>query len=161
MQIGRYTQLGAILALALGATVPAGAQSPAPPDPWVQMQTSSAMVGVGGQSGEGQLTLANLGTNCTYPFQVSGFGAGVQVGISRASAAGPVKNLMRVEDFAGNYAAAQGEATVIGGGGGMSLTNQQCDQSVDEPDVADLRPQYRHRRAGRDHQHAGSAGQCA
>jgi outer membrane protein OmpA-like peptidoglycan-associated protein len=130
MQIGRYTQLGAILALALGATVPAGAHSPAPPDPWVQMQTSSAMVGVGGQSGEGQLTLANLGTNCTYPFQVSGFGAGVQVGISRASAAGPVKNLMRVEDFAGNYAAAQGEATVIGGGGGMSLTNNATKVSM-------------------------------
>ena len=108
MQIGRNTQLGAVLALALTAAIPAGAQSPATPDPWVQMQTSSAMVGVGGQSGEGQLTLPNLGSNCVYPFQVSGFGAGVQVGVSRASAAGPVKNLMRVEDFAGNYSAAQG-----------------------------------------------------
>jgi hypothetical protein len=41
------------------------------------------MVGIGGQSGEGQLTLPNLGTNCVYPFKVAGFGAGVQVGISK------------------------------------------------------------------------------
>ena len=127
MQLKKYTQLGAILTVAVSGIAPAVAQTA---DPWVQMQTSSAMVGVGGQSGEGQLTLPNLGTNCVYPFKVAGFGAGIQVGVSRASAAGPVKNLMRVEDFSGNYSAAQGEATVIAGGGGMSLTNNATKVSV-------------------------------
>lgn len=121
MQFAKYTHLGAVLALAL-AVIPADAQTGGT-DPWVQMQTSSAMAGVGGQSGDGQLTLPNLGTNCVYPFKVAGFGAGVQVGVSRISAAGPVQNLMRLEDFPGNYGAAQGEATVIAGGGGMSLGN--------------------------------------
>src|SRR5690242_19889535 len=97
MKIGRYTQLGATLALALAAVTPALAQSGGN-QPWVQMQTSSAMAGLGGQSGEGQLTLPNLGTNCVYPFSVSGFGAGIQVGVSRVSAAGPVQNLNRLED---------------------------------------------------------------
>ncbi len=93
------------------------------PQPWVQMQTTSAMIGIGGGSGEGQLTLQNLGTNCIYPFKVSGFGAGIQVGISRASAAGPVSNMTRLEDFPGSYGATHGEATILGGGGSTELKN--------------------------------------
>jgi outer membrane protein OmpA-like peptidoglycan-associated protein len=93
------------------------------PQPWVQMQTTSAMIGIGGGSGEGQISLPNLGTNCVYPFRVSGFGAGLQVGISRASAAGPVSNLTRLEDFPGSYSATHGEATILGGGGGTEMRN--------------------------------------
>jgi outer membrane immunogenic protein len=102
------------------AAVPAIAQDATP---WVQIETASANVGLGGQSGDGQLTLPNLGTNCTFPFTVSGFGAGIQLGISKISAAGPVQNLTRLEDFPGSYSATTGEATVVAGGGGMSLKN--------------------------------------
>ena len=77
-----------------------------------------------GGSGEGQLTLQNLGPNCIYPFKVSGFGAGIQVGISRASAAGPVSNMTRLEDFPGSYGATHGEATILGGGGSTELKNK-------------------------------------
>src|SRR5271163_1852939 len=122
MSSSKYAPLTAVLVLSLATAAPAMAQG-APTGPWAQMETSSAMLGIGGQSGDGQLSLPNLGTNCVYPFKVSGFGAGIQVGISRASAAGPVANLTRLEDFPGNYSAAQGEATVIAGGGGTSMKN--------------------------------------
>jgi outer membrane protein OmpA-like peptidoglycan-associated protein len=95
-----YRAVSTAFALSLVTTASSLAQNP---QPWVQMQTTSAMIGIGGGSGEGQFSLPNLGTNCVYPFRVSGFGAGLQVGISRASAAGPVSNLTRLEDFPGRY----------------------------------------------------------
>jgi outer membrane protein OmpA-like peptidoglycan-associated protein len=118
MNLAKYGAAALLLSCAAGA--PALAQTNGP---WAQIETTSAMVGIGGQSGDGQLSLPNLGTNCVYPFKVSGFGAGIQVGISKASAAGPVANLTRLEDFPGNYSATQGEATVIAGGGGTSMKN--------------------------------------
>jgi outer membrane protein OmpA-like peptidoglycan-associated protein len=81
------------------------------------------MLGIGGGSGEGQLSLPNLGNNCSYPFTVSGFGAGIQVGISRISAAGPVQNLTRLEDFPGSYGATTGQMTIVAGSGGTTLKN--------------------------------------
>jgi outer membrane protein OmpA-like peptidoglycan-associated protein len=129
MNSPKYAPFTAALVLSLAAAAPALAQG-APTGPWAQMQTSSAMLGIGGQSGEGQLSLPNLGTNCVYPFTVSGFGAGIQVGISRISAAGPVQNLTRVEDFPGNYSATQGQATVIAGSGGTSMKNNANNVSV-------------------------------
>jgi len=91
--------------------------------PSVQIETASVMLGVGGQSGDGLLSLPNLGTNCTYPFQVSGFGAGIQVSVSKVSAAGPVKNLTRLEDFPSRYSVFQGETTLIAGVGATSMKN--------------------------------------
>lgn len=108
--------------IALTIAMPAVAQNAA--QPWAQVQATSAMIGLGGASGEGQLTLPNLGSNCVYPFQVSGFGAGIQVGISRISAAGPVANLNRLEDFPGSYSATHGEATIIAGSGGTTMQNK-------------------------------------
>ena len=43
--------------------------------------------------------------------------------MSKAAAAGPVRNLTRLEDFSGNYSAGQGEATVIAGTGSLSMKN--------------------------------------
>jgi hypothetical protein len=63
------------------------------------MESTSVMVGIGGQKGEGQLNLPNLGSNCVYSFKVSGFGAGIQVGVSKIAASGPVKNLSLVERY--------------------------------------------------------------
>ena len=119
MRLAKFTALALFASAA--AVAPALAQ--APPTPWVQIQGSSAMVGIGGSSGEGVLTLPNLGSNCTYPFKVSGFGAGIQVGISSVSASGPVANMTRLEDFPGSYSATHGEATIIAGGGGTEMKN--------------------------------------
>jgi outer membrane protein OmpA-like peptidoglycan-associated protein len=108
--------------------MPAGAQTPATPN--VEMETMSANVGIGGQSGEGQLHLPNLGTNCVYPFKVTGFGAGIQVGVSKAAAAGPVANLTRISDLAGKYSAASGEMTLIAGAGASSMKNSRNNVTI-------------------------------
>ena len=110
------------IAFSLAAVAPAMAQS-SPPEPWVQVKATSAMLGIGGGFGEGQLTLQNLGTNCIYPFTVSGFGAGIQVGISQISAAGPIQNLTSLQDFPGTYSATHGEVTVLAGGGATTMKN--------------------------------------
>ena len=119
MKIFQYS--AAAVAIALSLATPAPAQ--APPDGWVQVQATSAMLGIGGASGEGQLTLPMLGSNCVFPFKASGFGVGIQVGISKISAAGPVRGMTKLEDFPGSYSATHGEATILAGGGGTELRN--------------------------------------
>jgi len=119
----KYSSVATTFALALAAATPAMAQPSGAAQPWVQVEATSAMLGIGGGSGDGQLTLPNLGTNCVYPFKVSGFGAGIQVGVSRVAAAGPVQNLTRLEDFPGSYNASGGQVTVIAGSGGTTLKN--------------------------------------
>jgi outer membrane protein OmpA-like peptidoglycan-associated protein len=89
------------------------------------------MVGIGGQGGDGQLNLPNLGSNCVYPFSFSGFGAGVQVGVTRISASGPVNNLTRIEDFPGTYSSIQRDATIVAGRGSISLKNKANDVSLE------------------------------
>lgn len=119
----------ALSTLLLPFTVmPAGAQAPAVPT--VEMETTSANLGIGGQSGEGQLYLPNLGTNCVYPFKVGGFGAGIQVGISKAAATGAVSNLTRVSDLAGKYSATSGEMTLIAGAGATNMKNDHNNVTI-------------------------------
>src|SRR3954453_8880584 len=103
----------AVALVALCATVPAVAQDQVLPS--IEMVSTSVNAGIGTQSGSGVLRLPNLGTNCAYPFTVNGFGAGIRVGVSRASAAGVVANMTRISDFAGNYAATESEATRLAG----------------------------------------------
>ena len=108
--------------VALCSALPALAQDQVLPT--IEMVSTSASVGIGGQSGSGVVRLPNLGSNCAYRFTVSGFGAGIQVGVSRATAAGIVANMTKVSDLAGSYAATQGEATLIAGAGSTSMKNQ-------------------------------------
>ena len=115
--------------VALAMAVPASAQ--APNFPYVQMETTSVNVGVGGQSGDGILRLPNLGTNCEYPFRVNGFGAGVHVGVSKVSASGAVQNMAHVSDLSGNYSVAQGDATILAGGGAISMKNNRNNVAID------------------------------
>ena len=114
-----------LLPFAVGA---ARAQTPAMPT--VEMETTSASIGIGGQSGEGQLFLPNLGTNCVYPFTVKGFGAGIQVGVSKAAAAGTVSNLTRISDLAGKYSATSGEMTLIAGAGATNTKNDHNNVAI-------------------------------
>jgi hypothetical protein len=128
MRASKYIPIFAGLLVGLLPAAAAVAQDNAPT---VTIETTSFALGIGGQSGEGKLNLPNLGTNCSYSFKVSGFGAGLQVGISRVDAGGPVKGLTRLEDFPGDYSAIQGESTVIVGGGGMSLKNKKTNVVMD------------------------------
>ena len=121
MRAFKYTPLVASSLLALAAAAPANAE---PSQPWVEIESTSVMLGVGGQSGDGMLRLPNLGTNCAYPFKVDGFGAGLHVGISKVSASGVVEHMTRLADLTGNYNATQGEATLIAGAGAISMKNR-------------------------------------
>jgi len=93
--------------------------------PWVEMESTSVSLGLGGSSGDGVLRLPNLGTNCAYAFKIDGFGAGIQVGVSRVRATGPVVGMTRVADLSGDYGATEGNVTVIAGGGGISMKNRR------------------------------------
>ena len=128
MSFTKYCAVALLIYPVTGLT-PANAQTSDGPS--VQIEATSFMIGIGGQGGDGQLYLPNLGTNCVYRFNISGFGAGIQVGVSRISASGPVKNLTKVEDFRGTYRSAQGEATLVVGRGGMSLKNNANNVSLD------------------------------
>ncbi len=129
MHMCKSLPVSASFMLALVAASPAVAQTPN--FPYVEIESTSVNVGIGGHSGEGILRLPNLGTNCAYPFQVSGFGAGIQVGISKASASGAVQNMTRVGDLNGDYGAVQGETTVLAGAGGMSMKNHRNNVVID------------------------------
>jgi len=128
MSVTKCSAVALLVCLVIG---PAPSHAQTNDGPWVQIETTSFMVGIGGQGGDGQLFLPNLGTNCFYPFNISGFGAGIQAGVSRISASGPVKNLTKVEDFRGTYRSAQGEATLVVGRGGMSLKNNANNVSLE------------------------------
>ena len=129
MRLSKNLPISASLLAAFAAVSPAGAQTPN--FPWVQIETTSVQLGIGGQSGDGILNLPNLGTNCSYPFKVSGFGAGIQVGISKASASGGVANITRVSDLSGDYGAAQGEATLLAGAGATSMRNKRNNVTIE------------------------------
>jgi outer membrane protein OmpA-like peptidoglycan-associated protein len=125
----KYAPISAALVLTLAAAGPAVAQTPN--FPWVQIESTSVNVGIGGQSGEGILNLPNLGTNCAYPFKVSGFGTGIQVGISKATASGAVANMTRVSDLPGDYTSAQGEVTPLAGAGTNSMKNRNNNVTIE------------------------------
>ncbi len=76
-------------------------------------------LGIGFQWGSGTLTY----NGATYPFRVSGLSV-IDVGASRISATGRVRNLRNLADFNGNYVAATASATVAGGAGATALRNQ-------------------------------------
>ena len=118
------TLSSAALMLAVAGGAPALAQT-AENTPWVELETTSVALGIGGQSGDGVLRLPNLGTNCAYAFKVDGFGAGIKVGISKVAASGPVAGMTKVGDLVGDYGATEGSVTLIAGAGGMSMKNRK------------------------------------
>src|SRR6184192_1527268 len=113
----------AVLALTAGGTAIAQTAQ-AENTPWIEMETTSVSLGLGGQSGEGVLRLPNLGTNCAYAFKVDGFGAGIKVGVSHARATGPIAGMTRVADLSGDYGATEGEVTLLAGAGGSTMKNR-------------------------------------
>ena len=75
-------------------------------------------LGIGGSYGEG--ILAYQGKN--YPFSISGVSL-VDIGISTFLGAGKVYELKNLNDFSGNYAAAQAAFAIRGGAGEVSMRN--------------------------------------
>ena len=76
-------------------------------------------IGVGFQWGGGTLTYQGR----QYPFSLNGLSV-VDVGVTRITGSGNVRNLRNVADFSGNYVSIAAGATVAGGGSVVSLRNQ-------------------------------------
>jgi hypothetical protein len=79
----------------------------------------SVTVGVGYTWGRGHLRVNGK----SYPFVVHGLSV-VDIGVANIKGTGEVYNLKRIEDFPGNYVAAEAGATLAGGGALAVLENQ-------------------------------------
>ena len=80
----------------------------------------------------GHIAPAEFGYESHRPFRVSGFGGGLQAGVSQIAASGAVSGMKKVSDLTGDYLATQGEATVIAGAG-MGKHEEQRQQRQDQP----------------------------
>jgi hypothetical protein len=111
----------------LASCAPQQAATPPPPAASDQASTDGTVsftggafaLGVGFQWGNGTLSFRGE----QYPFSVRGMSV-VDVGATRLSAAGTVRNLRNLSDFSGNYVALSAGATVAGGAGVSTLRNQ-------------------------------------
>ena len=85
----------------------------------VTLESKSVAIGVGVSWGDGVLEYKGK----KYPFTVEGLSV-VDLGVSKINARGDVKNLKKVEDFAGTYTGGAAGGTVGGGAGVAALKNQ-------------------------------------
>lgn len=104
--------------IGLGLFAAAAAQE-GKPSGSVTVESKSVAVGIGVSWGDGVLTYQGK----QYKFSVSGLSV-VDVGVSKVTAKGEVFNLKKLEDFSGNYVAAEAGAAVGGGAGAMTMKNQ-------------------------------------
>ncbi len=75
---------------------------------------------LGGSTGSGTLTFKGK----KYPFKLKGLSAGLNVGVSKMSAAGAVYDLKQVSDFPGTYTKFESSVALGGGVGGLRLKNE-------------------------------------
>ena len=101
------------------ATLPAAAADQSATEGTITFTGGAVAAGIGFQWGSGTLTYRGA----QYPFRVRGLSV-VDVGVSRISATGTVRNLRNVADFSGNYVSATAGATLAGGAAASVLRNQ-------------------------------------
>jgi hypothetical protein len=99
------------LALAAGAKQPVGK---------VTIAEKQFGLLLGGSTGSGTLTFKGK----KYPFKLKGLSAGLNVGVSKMSAAGAVYDLKQVSDFPGTYTKFESSIALGGGVGGLRLRNE-------------------------------------
>jgi hypothetical protein len=98
---------------------PNTAANPAANEGAVTFSGGAVAVGVGYQWGNGTLTFQGR----QYAFRMTGLSV-VDVGVTRVTGTGTVRNLRNVADFSGNYVAGTAGAAVAGGGSVTALRNQ-------------------------------------
>jgi hypothetical protein len=98
---------------------PAKAEKKPKPDATLKMSEGQVALGIGYSWGKG--TLSYKGKK--YEFKVDGLSV-LDVGITKATSAGKVYNLKKIEDFDGNYTAMAAEGTIAGGAGVTKMKNQ-------------------------------------
>jgi hypothetical protein len=74
---------------------------------------------VGAGAGRGVLTYRGR----DYPFRVSGLSLGLTAGASAMRLTGRASGMRDVKDFAGTYDAVGGSGALVGGAGGVQMTN--------------------------------------
>jgi hypothetical protein len=89
------------------------------PDATIELSKGQVAAGVGYSWGSGTLTYKGK----KYPVKVEGLSVG-EVGVAKATARGEVFDLKKVDDFSGNYTAAEAGATVGGGADVAVMKNQ-------------------------------------
>jgi hypothetical protein len=85
----------------------------------VTFSGGAVAIGIGFQWGNGTLTYQGR----QYPFKADGLSV-LDVGVTRMTGTGTVRNLRNVADFSGNYVSISAGATVGGGGSVTALRNQ-------------------------------------
>ena len=115
----RQFAMGLVVAAAVSLPFSTALAKAARPDATLQLNQGSVAAGIGFSWGGGTLTYRGK----RYPVSVDGLTVG-SVGISRATAAGSVYNLKKLEDFNGTYTAVGAGATVAGGGSIATMRNQ-------------------------------------
>jgi hypothetical protein len=102
--------LGVVAAVAAQDGKPAGS---------VTIESKTIAVGVGVSWGDGVLSYKGK----RHKFSLNGLSV-VDVGVSKVTAKGEVFDLKKLEDFSGNYVAAQAGAAVGGGAEAVVMKNQ-------------------------------------
>jgi hypothetical protein len=107
--------VGSLVVVLAGPAVAQGRK----PDATLNLSSESVAAWIGVSWGNGTLSYNGK----TYAVKIEGLSVG-EAGVTRATAKADVYNLVKVEDFSGNYAAVSAGATVGGGGGVTVLRNQ-------------------------------------
>lgn len=105
------------LVVVAGSATPSHAQAPG----YVSVVFAKAGLIVGAGKGRGVLTYRGR----DYPFRVSGLSLGITVGASAMRLTGRVSGLRELKDFSGTYDAVGAGGALVGGFGGVQLTNQK------------------------------------
>ena len=115
----KRTLIGLAMIGAMLLIAPIGRAAEEKPDATVKMTGKALSAGVGYSWGSGTLTYQGK----EYPFSISGLSAG-NIGAGSAELSGQVFDLKNLADFNGNYTSLGAGATVAGGGGAMTMKNQ-------------------------------------
>ena len=115
----KRTLIGLAMIGAMLLIAPIGRAAEEKPDATVKMTGKALSAGVGYSWGSGVLTYQGK----EYPFSISGLSAG-NIGAGSAELSGQVFDLKNLADFNGNYTSLGAGATVAGGGGAMTMKNQ-------------------------------------
>lgn len=109
----------AALLLLVGAGVPTPSHAQAPG--YVSIAFARAGLVVGAGAGRGVLTYRGR----DYPFRASGLSVGLSAGASAMRLTGRVSGLRELKDFSGTYDAVGGGGALVGGFGGVQMTNKK------------------------------------
>jgi hypothetical protein len=105
------------LVVTAGLATPSQAQAPG----YVSVVFAKAGLIVGAGGGRGVLTYRGR----DYPFRVSGLSLGITIGASAMRLTGGVSGLRELKDFSGTYDAVGAGGALVGGFGGVQLTNNK------------------------------------